>query len=158
MKTLRNTSILTLAVASLALFATQANAGTIPYPNVGTVNPSYSITATGTSIDAWFYGFSAADTDYVQIIDITHPASTGWIFENQTTTPGTELAGVLATTPGDILEFELDDTSYPAGGAVYSSVPGDSPDGINHAYATLWTGGVIPVPPSLLPQVRMSSS
>lgn len=138
-----------VAVAALGLFAAQANAvPLIPYPNAGTVVPPYgSITAEATgSIDAWAYvRSSAGDTDYVRIYDVTQGTYSAWIFDNHTTAAGTEDVGILSVNAGDVLEFELEDLSYPYGaGAIYSSNPADSADGINHAYLTTWTGSVIP--------------
>jgi hypothetical protein len=148
-------TLATLVVsAALGLFAAQASASDIPYPNTGTVVPPYgSITAAATaSIDAWFYGNSSAgDVDYVRIVDVTKGTSSAWIFNNQTSVAGTEDMGILSVNAGDVLEFQLCDTSYPAGGSaclgtgtIYSSNPANSADGINHAYLTPWPGGVIP--------------
>jgi hypothetical protein len=150
-----------VAVSTLGLFAAQASTQSIPYPHAGTQVPAYgSITATSSGpIDAWYYGNSSAgDIDYVQIIDVTAKASSGWIFNNQETANGAFLSDVLTVTAGDTLEFQLCDSTYPSGITcpaysstasypnpnIYSSNPLDSADGINHAYLTAWTGGTIP--------------
>jgi hypothetical protein len=141
MKTLRYTSIIAVAVATLAMLASQAKADVIPYPNIGTVDPPSTITAVNTGvIDAWFYGYNAADTDQVQIIDVTTSTASGWFFVNNATTPGTEAAGILSVNAGDVLEFQLDDLTQ---GDILSSNPLNSPDGINHAYITPYSGGTI---------------
>jgi hypothetical protein len=142
-------SLATLVVAAgLGLFAAQAGAGSlIPYPNTGTVVPPYgSITAGATgTIDAWYYldsrGDRPGDTDYVRIIDVTKGTQSAWIFNSQTTTAGTEATAILSVNAGDVLEFELEDSTT---NKFFYSNPADSPDGINHAYLTPWTGGTIP--------------
>src|ERR1035441_7726366 len=59
-----------VATVALALLALPCNAVTIPYQNVGTTVPAYTVTAVNTGyIDAWFYGFSASDVDSIQVID-----------------------------------------------------------------------------------------
>jgi hypothetical protein len=81
----------------------------------------------------------------VRIVDVTLGTESAWIFDNHTTAAGTEDIGILSVDAGDTLEFELWDQTYPHGeGAIYSSNPADSADGINHAYLATWTGGDIP--------------
>jgi hypothetical protein len=112
-------------------------ADAIPYPNVGTIAPTNVFTATSTgAIDAYFYGSSALGTDLIDVLDVTQGISTGWIFNNHTTSVGQEdtLPGVVA---GDTIEFQIENLS--AGGGILSSNPSDSADGINHAYATPYT-------------------
>ena len=87
---------------------------------------------------AYYYGFSAADTDTLSVWDVT---TSSWVaqgfFNNQTTAVGTTetLSGVAM---GDVLELELYNestntwlTSDP------SSDPGDA--GVSHAYVTWYS-------------------
>lgn len=131
-----------VVASAVVIFAMQAKASSIPYPDTGTVVAPYVAVAVNTGyIDAWFYGYNAADTDEIQIVDLTTDTSSGWFFTNNTTTVGTEITDVLNVNAGDILEFELQNVTQ---GDIVSSIPSDSPDGINHAYATAWPGGDIP--------------
>jgi len=113
-------------------------AGAIPYPNPGTIAPTNTFTAAFTgNITGYFYGFSAAHTDYVGMLNVTTSAFSGWLFNNQTTVPGTS-ANFGSVAAGDVLVFKLfDQTSN----LVFASDPTMSADGINHAYATNFAGG-----------------
>jgi hypothetical protein len=131
-----------VATAVVALFASQTKAATIPYQNIGFTVAPYTVTAVNTgAVDAWFYGESAGDSDSVKVIDLTHPAASGWFFPNQTTAVGAEITGVIDVTAGDTLEFQLYNWNT---STTLSSIPSHSADGINHFYATPWTGGDIP--------------
>ncbi len=124
-------------------------AGTIPYPNVGNISPTNVFTASSTgTITGYFYGYSAGDTDFVGMWDMTTLTFSGWLFENKTT-PIAATANFGAVNGGDVLVFELQDVSYPAGGAIYASQPNLSDDGINHAYATPYVSGVPGIPPGI---------
>jgi PEP-CTERM motif len=113
-------------------------AGALPYPNPGTIAPTNSFTAAFTgNITGYFYGFSAADTDYVGMLNLTTSVFSGWMFNNQTTVPGTS-ADFGPVTAGDVLVFEIWDISS---GLHFASDPSLSDDGINHAYATDFAGG-----------------
>jgi hypothetical protein len=126
-----------VVTAALALFTSQSHAGTIPYGNIGSVAPTNSFTATATgSIEGYFFGFSAADTDEVRMLDVTKGTASAWTFDNQTTTPGSSY-NFGAVNDGDVLEFELWNVSA---GYILSSNPSDSVDGINHAYSTWYSG------------------
>src|SRR5579875_1872079 len=129
---------LLLAVPLLTLAGMPALGDVIPYPNAGTIATTHSFSAAASgNIDAYFYGSSAAGTDYVQIVDVTQNTSSGWIFNNQTTPVGQEsvFTGVHA---GDTIEFWLEDLSL-SGEGILTSNPGDSADGVNHAYETAYT-------------------
>jgi hypothetical protein len=127
------------AAAALLLFAGYAKADSIPYPNVGTpITTNTDLVVTGPVSIAYFYGFSAADTDTLSIWDVT----TGmWVaqnfFNNQTTPVGTmqTLSGVNV---GDVLEFELNNLST---GTTLTSDPANDPadPGISHAYVTWYS-------------------
>ena len=125
--------LVVLTASSLALLA-----GTIPYPNPGTIAPTqvFKATATG-NVTGYFYGFSAGHTDYVGMLDVTTSTFSGWLFNNQTTVPGTS-ANFGSVTAGDVLVFKLWDASS---GSFYASDPSMSDDLINHAYSTAFSGG-----------------
>jgi len=140
---------LVVAAASVALFAAQAKAGTIPYSPAGTVAPTNVFTATATGyVEGYFFQGgdaspdrgSAGDTDYIQMLDLTSNTRSGWVFDNQTTVIGASLS-FGAVTAGDVLEFQLENVSLDD--TILSSNPADSPDSVNHAYATSWGGGYL---------------
>jgi len=133
-----------VVTAALVLLASQSKADpTIPYPNAGTEAPTNTFTAPISGvIDVWYYGGLALDTDWVSVVDTTSNTSSAWFFDNQTTILGTEIADVLSVNAGDVLEFELDNTS--PGGTILTSIPADNDPVYNYAYATPWTGGYLP--------------
>jgi hypothetical protein len=133
--------ILSLTALSFAVLISPAFAGPIPYPNVGHVAPAPpTITATGNTLDVYFYGSSAGDTDVVKVKDVTEGWTSSSFFNNQTTTQGTELS--FSVDPGDTLEFFLTNETT---GETYSSDPALNPDGYNHVYMTSFSGsGGIP--------------
>lgn len=132
------------AVAALALFAAQASAGTIPYPNAGTVAPTNYFTATATgAVDGYFVSKgNAGAVDYLQMIDVTTSTSSGWLLDNQTSSAG-DITSFGSVNAGDVLEFQIWDSNDYPGGFVFSSNPANSYDGLNHAYATTWAGGIL---------------
>lgn len=121
--------ITSLLVAMVA----PAWADAIPYPNSGTIPPTNIFTASVTgTVDAFYYGSTAGDNDTVELKDLTLGTSTGQIFDDKSTTPGTGPV-LLTVNAGDVLEFLLHDLSS---GATFSSISADSDDSVNHAYAT----------------------
>jgi len=133
-----------IATVALVLFALQSKAGTIPYPNIGTVAPTNTFVADATGdITGYFaqgglgVGGTATDTDFIEMLDVTTGTSSGWVFDNQTTAEGTAV-NLGEVNAGDVLEFELYNESL---SVIVSSNPADSSDGLNHAYATSWAGG-----------------
>jgi hypothetical protein len=159
-----------LTIAALVAGSTPAFADAIPYPNKGipiTVAPV--ITATGSSV-LYYFGFSAADTDVVDIFDITQHTQTGYIFQNNTTGIGSTNA--LSTNVGDVLVVEDIDEASGDAASLYSSLSAptgtytcpsgcngapatpvtDSDPGISHTYVTPYSGGVVggvTIPPGL---------
>lgn len=122
----------------LGLSAIPMFAGTIPYPNSGAVAPTNVFTATVSGdVIGYFYGFSAGHTDYVAMLNVTTSTFSGWMFNNQTTAPGTSV-NFGTVSAGDILVFELFDATS---GLTFASDPSLSYDGINHAYAAPFAGG-----------------
>lgn len=121
-----------LTSASLAVWG-----DAIPYPNVGTVAPTVLLTAAATGdIDGYFYGFSAADTDVIQMCDLTQIFCSPFELPNQTTPVGTmtDFGSVVA---GDVIVFNLENESLDY---ILSSDPALSVDGLNHAYVTSYSG------------------
>ena len=152
-----------LAVSAFVASSTPAFADAIPYPNIGTpITSPPSIIATGNISSVFFFvGFSAADTDVVDLFDITRGTQSGYIFMNQSTPVGSSVT--MATSPGDILVVEIIDQTGVTGqfaGNYYSSMTApigtftcipaiagactgvpttpatDSEPGVSHAYVT----------------------
>jgi hypothetical protein len=133
--------LMALSLGGLAIPAFAADM--IPYANTGHVAPSTTVFSTGNTLDIYFYGSSAGDTDFIVVKDIT--SGDLWtsvqILDNQTAHQGDEF--IFPTVgnqlkAGDELEFLLVDQSS---GKTYSSLGGaDSADGFNHAYMTSFSG------------------
>jgi hypothetical protein len=137
---------LSLMALSLGGLATPAFAADmIPYGNAGHVAASTTVMSTGTSLDVYFYGSDAADTDDIQVKDVTQGWTSGLILDNHSSSAGQEFTfptGSNQLNVGDTLEFFLVNQST---GNTYSSIGGDSADGYNHAYITSFSGnGTIP--------------
>jgi hypothetical protein len=144
-----------VAITALLLSASYARADAIPYPNVGTaITTNTDVVATQSSplTLAYFYGFSAADTDYLEIWDVTQGAfltvsgGATEFFDNQTTTPGgSSVLTLYGATAGDLLQLDVVNTAYnPA--LTLTSNPLTSPDGVSHAYVTAYTTSVNGIP------------
>jgi hypothetical protein len=135
-----------LLLLALTATARPALADNIPYAQAGTVAPTNTFSAISTgSVTAYFFGFSAADTDKVQMCNVTQGSCSAFVFNNQTTAVGTS-ANFGSVNAGDKLIFSLDNLSK---GYILSSDPAQSIDAINHAYATADSGGVSGVPAGL---------
>jgi hypothetical protein len=135
------TKFLTItAAAVLILSAVPSKADNIPYPNKGTVAPTYTFTAaTDGNIQGYFYGYSAKDVDTIRMVDVTKGTTSNWYFQNDSTALGsTQDFGTVSA--GDVLLFELYNGTT---NLAFSSVSSGSADGINHAYATSYSGGVV---------------
>jgi hypothetical protein len=108
----------------------------IPYPTPGTIAPFVPLTASATGdVDGYFYGFSAGDTDLIEMCDLTASFCSPFGLDNQITPVGT-MFDFGAVTAGDVLVFNLENVSA---GYTLSSNPAFSVDGINHAYVTPYT-------------------
>jgi hypothetical protein len=128
-------------------------ADSIPYANIHTpITTNLTATATVTGeIVGYFAGSDAGDEDTVQVCDITHPACSGYVFDNKSAlvSVGTS-ANLLSVTAGDFLEFYIDNistgqvfTSYATSvGAPVGAVV--SPDGVDHAYPATYTDLGVP--------------
>ena len=132
---------LSLVALTAGLIVGPAFADDIPFPNAGHVAPTASpILATGNTLNVFFYGSNAADTDNIEIADVTQGWITGPILNNHATPFGQELS--FAVNPNDELVFYLLNANT---GKIFSSDPSDSADGYNHAYLTAFSGnGSIP--------------
>jgi hypothetical protein len=145
-------SLKLLMTAALVLFTAHGFAGTIPYANIGAVAPTSTFTADATGDITGYLvqggqaeGGTAADTDYIEMIDVTTGTSSGWLFDSQTTPVGAS-ANFGDVTAGDVLEFELLNASLSSrisSNVILSSNPADSRDGLNHAYSAPWTGSTL---------------
>ena len=131
------------SVFAAALSASTANAGTIPYPNAGTVNSAtYNFTANGGDVTAYFAGASAGYTEVVGLL--VNGVDTGiYGLNNQTSNLGDSLDfGVQAA--GAQLTF-VDKIIAGSSDIWYSySSPIANSDGIQHAYSTSYASGQIP--------------
>jgi hypothetical protein len=100
-----------------------------------------NIVATNTgNVTGYFFGFSAADTDEIEMLDLTTSTTTGPFFINKTTTIGSS-ANFGAVTAGDQLAFILINLSN---GNQYSTDDALSSDGVNHGYVTPFLGASDP--------------
>lgn len=129
------------AIALSASIAMSANAGPIPYPDVGTPAPANAFTADADgAITAYFF---ATDAGYTSQIGLwVNGVSTGlYGLTNHTSTYGDSffLGNVFA---GDELVFELKVLST---GTSWYSVATENPDSKNHTYSTDFGGfGLVP--------------
>ena len=140
------TSLYLLILLALATTAVPAMADNIPYGTAGTAAPTKAFSAISTgSVTGYFFGFSAADTDKIQLCDVTKSMCSAFVFDNQTTAIGTSI-NLGSVNAGDKLTINLENLTT---GYLLSSDPSKSVDGINHAYATAYTGGVAGIPAGL---------
>ncbi|MGD0736519.1 MAG: PEP-CTERM sorting domain-containing protein [Terracidiphilus sp.] len=136
-----------VVAAALVLSALDAHAGAIPYGSIGTpITISTDFIATGPTIDAYFAGYSAADTDYLAVYDVTtgHFLTVNgneYFFDNQTTPVGSEVA-LTGASGSNLLELLLWNQST---GTTLTSDPNNDPGdpGISHAYVTAFGGGTL---------------
>jgi len=145
------------AMAVLVLSASYANAAAIPYGNVGTpITYNTDLVATQSSplLLAYYWSASAADTDYLKVYDVTsgkflslasnddQSSANTQFFGNQPN-PGSVPAGTSVTlygaSAGDKLQLDMVNTST---GDTLTSDPSTSPDGVSHAYDTMFTGTI----------------
>lgn len=154
-----------LAASVLLACSISARAAPIvfaPYGSVGTVITADTVLySTGNPVIT-FAGFSAADTDYLNVIDITTGTQSGFVFDNQTAALGSQVS--LVASAGDLLVVELFNAttnSYfysgtgvaPSGtlscaGAASSPIScstsgAASDDGNDHAYLTPSSSGTL---------------
>jgi hypothetical protein len=141
----RNLMRVSVTILGLASAAGIARAGAIPYPDVGTPNPTtYSFTATSTGdVDAYFAGSGASYDEQVGLFINGVLSSAGWGLDDHSSTVG-QLFDMGHVNAGDTLIFADDVLS--TNGIVYSdpsmNVPYDgSVTNHNHVYSTSATAG-----------------
>jgi hypothetical protein len=134
---------LTLAVALLTLCAGRSIlfADTIPYPSIGTVPPTVSLTAASTGLITLSYVIAdnTGAIDTLQFLDLTSGFTSSSFFNNKTSAAGDTVS--FAVKQGDVLVFDIHNSLT---GITLSSDPSLSPDGVNHAYVIPFSGGNIP--------------
>jgi PEP-CTERM motif len=137
-----NRTALSLVVSALAIAALPASAGTIPYPNTGTIAPEVTTFALNSGgINIYYFGSTASFTDFVEVSDLQTGFNSGEILNNHSTTLGDELS--VGTAPGQInagdqLVFYI---ISPEGNL--ASIASFSSDSVNHAYITSYDGGTV---------------
>lgn len=126
-----------LAAGSTSLLA----APFATYSHVGSVAPTVTTYAIGTSVDAYFYSSSATDTDTISVFDVTTGLYLTSINQlNNHTSYGSGVPVVFSgANAGDQIAFDLTNWVY-GSGSVFSSDPLLSTDGDNHAYITNFSG------------------
>ncbi len=144
-----------------SLSAASTLAATIPYQNVGQFATANTLTAeaTGTVI-AYFASSSAGDNDSIELWDVTQNTVSGFLLPNHSSTVGVPTT-MLAVNAGDTLVFILDNVTAgqfedsvnnngtPTTDNIHGTSTKDSTDGYNHAYSTVYTGGIAGIPTSL---------
>jgi hypothetical protein len=117
-----------------------------PYPTSGSADNVVTVVnfAGGAGVTAYFYSVSAGDTDTISVYDETTHSylSPEGVFNNQSPmSVGSTVTFHSATLhTGDVLAFELLNTSYP--GDIFASDASLSTDGVNHAYITPFSGSI----------------
>lgn len=148
---------LLVAAAALLLCASYANADAIPYANVGTpITYSTNLVATQSSplVLAYYWSASASDLDYLMVYDVTtglylstasnnsQASADIQFFGNQpnpgSVSPGTSIT-LYGASAGDILQLDMLNVTT---GLKLTSNPATSPDGVSHAYDTMFTGTI----------------
>lgn len=130
-------SLLLSVLPFAALSASPLFAGTIPYPDTGAIPPTMILTAASTgNVEGYFDSYSAGDTDFIYMEDLTTGHISTDYFDNKTTAPGTAV-NFGAVTAGDQLAFFLYNQTT---GETFSSDPALNADGQNHAYVTPYSG------------------
>jgi hypothetical protein len=144
--------LMKVCIAALALVtvATIAQAGPIPYPDVGSPNPvSYVFTAAATGdVVAYFAGSGAAYDEQVGLLDNGVLTAAGFGLDDHSSTVG-QVFDFGPVTAGDSLVFVDQINNGSSIGYVYSdpslNVPYDinGSDGHNHVYSTSAAAGQV---------------
>lgn len=133
------------AVFSAALFAflTNAKADLIPYPDSGTENTTlYTFTATSTGdIGAYFYSETAGYTNTLSLLvnGVITPESSAGVLNNHASSKG-DFVTLGHVNAGDVLTFQLNVIT--TGETLFSNKSWND-DGINHVYATSFSGDIV---------------
>src|SRR5579862_2993707 len=140
-----------LAVGSLSAASSQA--ATIPYQNVGQLAPANILTAQATGVvTAYFAGSSAGGNDTIALWDVTQNTFSPFVLPNHSSNIG-DSVDMLSVNAGDTLVFILNSVtlSQYEDSVDNNGVPTTwSQDGYNHAYSTLYTGGISGIPTNLI--------
>ncbi len=143
-------------LAAGLLAAAPSLAATIPYPNTGQLAFANTLTATADgTVTAYFAGSDASDNDTIELWDYTQGNISGFVLPNHGSTIGAPTIMLNNVKAGDLLIFILDNTSTGQPNQYEDSqddsgTPNSwSTDGYNHAYSTLYTGGIAGIPTSL---------
>ena len=135
-----------LAAAVLLAFAAVVPvlADTVPYSHSGTIAAQSTITAASTADVIGYFvqggaasGGGAGNLDTVRLLDVTSGYASAYFFQNQVTVAGASV-DFGRVNAGDVLVFELDDTSIHQ---VFATDATYSADGVNHGYVTAYAGG-----------------
>lgn len=131
-----------LAVIACLLGPLVARADLIPYATPGKLNPTlYSFTALSTgTIDAYFYGSTASYENTISMLvngQVTSESAAG-LLNNQASSIG-QVVNLGSVMAGDMLTFRLNVLST---GDVFYSDSTLNIDGINHVYATAFSGDI----------------
>lgn len=146
---MRLTLLAFASILSLSAFSSPLLADNIPYPSIGKLAPTVSLTAAHTgTVTGYFVSASAADNDSVELWDMTRNTFSGFLLPNHSSTPGVAVS-FGSVNAGDSLAVILFNSST---GKYVDSINTDgtpttySVDGRNHAYVTSYTGGISGIP------------
>lgn len=128
-----------LLLVLMVALSTPAFADSIPYAHAGTLATQVPVYATSNGLNVWYMGSTAGYDDQIDIFDLATGWDSGKILDNKSTAVGTKLtvgtgAGQIAA--GDQLLFYIDSPD-----GHFASLAAYSPDGVNHAYITQYSGG-----------------
>jgi hypothetical protein len=130
-------------MAALLAAAPSLHADPIPYPSKGSLdNVINNIVALNTgNVTGYFYGFSASDSDDVEMVDLTTNTTTGPFFVTNQTTPIGTSANFGHVNAGDHIAFVLINVTN---GNKYSTDDALSTDLVNNGYVTPFLGATDP--------------
>ncbi len=130
LRTLLSAVVMALA-ASLSLLG-----DAIPYPSTGAVAPSPTFTASATgNLVAYFYDTNATFTEQLGLF-VNGVQQGTWGLENHTSVKGlSQSFGPVIAGQNLVFALYVTDTDY-----TLFSTPAMNPDGLNHAYATSFSG------------------
>lgn len=130
-----------LAATVFPIMTYPAYADQIPYPTPGKLAAQSATYATGNGINAYYLGSTASFQDQIDIFDVQTGWRSGKLLDNKLTTPGTMVSigtGAGEINTGDQLIFFIDSPD-----GRFASMAEWSPDGVNHAYMTAFSGGTV---------------
>ncbi len=114
----------------------------IPYNNTGQIAPSVVTYASSSSgVGLYFAGSSAVLDDSIDIYDVTTGYDSGNLLGNHTTALGTMVK--VGTSPGEINGGDQLVLYIDSPDGRFASVASYSADGVNHAYITPFSAGML---------------